>query len=104
MSDYSNNYINEPVGVSGSITISSNISCNGYCDGELIFSHLRVHHLCFQYKWIAISNSSVFGNLWRFIICNYCKRPIRVYTSVIFLNQPSEFSFQTDVQKLMGVM
>ena len=28
--------LTEPVGVSGSITISSNVSCSGYCDGELI--------------------------------------------------------------------
>ena len=28
--------LTEPVGVSGSITITSNVSCSGYCDGELI--------------------------------------------------------------------
>ena len=31
--------LTEPVGVSGSISMSSNISCNGYCDGQLFSIH-----------------------------------------------------------------
>ena len=97
--------LTEPVGVSGSITITSDVSCSGYCDGELSFNTFGgTSPFVYSINGLPFQNSSVFNNL-----CGDSSYAITVrdadssvFTSVIFLNQPSEFTYQIDVQEING--
>jgi len=97
--------LTEPIGVSGSITISSNVSCSGYCDGELTFNTFGgTSPFVYSINGLPFQNSSIFNNL-----CGDSSYAITVrdadssvFTSLIFLNQPSEFTYQVDIQEING--